>query len=78
VWFRKYTAQRANELGLVGFVKNCRDGTVQGRVQGEAEAVAIMQTWLSETGSPKCSIASAEFAQVVPLPNLSNFRISKP
>ena len=28
VWFRKYTQERANELGIKGWVKNTPDGNV--------------------------------------------------
>jgi acylphosphatase len=29
VWFRAWTEKSANELGLTGWVRNCRDGTVE-------------------------------------------------
>ena len=29
VWFRAWTEKTANELGLSGWVRNCRDGTVE-------------------------------------------------
>jgi len=50
----------ANQLGLSGWVKNTRTGTVLGRVQGLKPAVDQMIKWLSETGSPECTIEKCQ------------------
>ena len=42
VGYRAWTARRARELGLRGWVRNCRDGTVEAALFGEAEAVRAM------------------------------------
>uniref|UniRef100_A0A8C0JDX5 Acylphosphatase n=1 Tax=Chelonoidis abingdonii TaxID=106734 RepID=A0A8C0JDX5_CHEAB len=34
VFFRKYTQAEGKKLGLVGWVQNTEDGTVQGQIQG--------------------------------------------
>ncbi|MBI40658.1 MAG: acylphosphatase [Leptospiraceae bacterium] len=34
VGFRQFTASRARRLGLLGWVRNCSDGSVECRVQG--------------------------------------------
>jgi acylphosphatase len=34
VWFRKYTKQKADELGLKGWVRNGEDGSVLMHVEG--------------------------------------------
>ena len=39
VWYRGWTVRTATELGLVGWVRNCRDGTVEALVQGSAADV---------------------------------------
>ncbi|KAG8583869.1 hypothetical protein GDO81_008580 [Engystomops pustulosus] len=39
VCFRMYTEDEARKLGVVGWVKNTRQGTVQGQVQGPEEKV---------------------------------------
>jgi len=44
VGFRFYTNKKANELGVNGFVKNMRDGSV--RIEAEAEDV-VMEEFLS-------------------------------
>ncbi len=42
VGFRAYVEARALELGLVGWVRNRRDGTVEAVLQGSEEAVEDM------------------------------------
>ncbi|XP_078082243.1 acylphosphatase-1-like [Mustelus asterias] len=61
VFFRKHTQKEAKRLGLSGWVKNTRQGSVQGRLQGADAQVRTMQAWLRDTGSPKSKIERAEF-----------------
>ncbi len=42
VWFRAWTAQQAVSLGLDGWVRNRRDGTVEALFSGEDAAVDQM------------------------------------
>ena len=42
VWFRGWTADEAQALGLSGWVRNRRDGTVEMLLAGPEEAVARM------------------------------------
>eukprot|EP01017_Pseudomicrothorax_dubius_P037807 TRINITY_DN5590_c0_g1_i3.p2 TRINITY_DN5590_c0_g1~~TRINITY_DN5590_c0_g1_i3.p2 ORF type:complete len:105 (-),score=19.53 TRINITY_DN5590_c0_g1_i3:127-441(-) len=56
VFFRKYTQQKAMELGLVGWVKNTQTKTVIGTVQGPSDKTRAMRTWLTREGSPKSRI----------------------
>jgi len=42
VWFRAWTAQEATALALDGWVRNCRDGTVEAVFRGAPEAVDAM------------------------------------
>uniref|UniRef100_A0A8D3BQ57 Acylphosphatase 2 n=1 Tax=Scophthalmus maximus TaxID=52904 RepID=A0A8D3BQ57_SCOMX len=57
----RYTEQEGLRLGLVGWVKNTRGGTVVGQVQGPAAAVEQMKVWLSKEGSPSSRITRASF-----------------
>ena len=42
VWFRAWTVRRAQELGLAGWVRNRRDGSVEALFAGPAAAVDAM------------------------------------
>ncbi|CAK1555443.1 unnamed protein product [Leptosia nina] len=61
VFFRKYTKQQADKLGLRGWCMNTSRGTVQGQMQGPSDKVDSMMQWLKTTGSPSSKIDKAEF-----------------
>ena len=42
VGFRAWTEQRANSLGLSGWVQNCENGDVEAVFSGPADAVSAM------------------------------------
>ena len=42
VWYRAWSAETARALGLRGWVRNCRDGSVEMLVHGDEGAVARM------------------------------------
>lgn len=54
--FTKVAKANADRLGLTGWVKNNKTGTVSGRLQGAKISVDEMVKWLSEEGSPGCQI----------------------
>lgn len=54
VGFRYATQNKANELELTGWVKNCRDGAVEGAAQGNREALATFTSWLWQGPSYAC------------------------
>ncbi|XP_060686918.1 acylphosphatase-2-like isoform X1 [Hemiscyllium ocellatum] len=62
VCFRMYTEDQARKLGVVGWVRNTRRGTVEGQVQGKEELVNLMKNWLSKVGSPSSRIDRAHFS----------------
>lgn len=59
VWFRGWTEQQAIRLGLDGWVRNLRDGTVEALFSGSAEAVASMLDACNE-GPPAANVSSVE------------------
>ena len=66
VYFRKFTQQRAVELGIFGMVKNEDDGAVTGIAEGRIEKINELKYWLQFTGSPKSKIETAEFEDEQP------------
>ncbi|XP_051769374.1 acylphosphatase-2 isoform X2 [Ctenopharyngodon idella] len=57
----EYTEEEGKKLGVTGWVKNTRQGTVIGQVQGPPEKVKEMKYWLSKVGSPSSRIHRAQF-----------------
>jgi acylphosphatase len=45
VGFRFYAQRKARELGLTGWVRNRRDGSVEAVIQGAPAAVEAMIAW---------------------------------
>jgi acylphosphatase len=56
VGFRFYTQRKARELGLTGWVRNCRDGNVEAVIQGAPAAVEAMIAW-ARRGPPSAVVA---------------------
>uniref|UniRef100_A0A8C0ZND6 Acylphosphatase n=3 Tax=Castor canadensis TaxID=51338 RepID=A0A8C0ZND6_CASCN len=79
VFFRKYTQAEGKKLGLVGWVQNTDQGTVQGQLQGPISKVRHMQEWLETRGSPKSHIDRANFnnEKVISKLDYSDFQIVK-
>jgi len=45
VWYRGSMVAKANQLGVTGWVRNRRDGSVEAVVHGSPESVAAMIAW---------------------------------
>jgi len=72
VFFRKYTQQECQKLGLKGWVMNTDRQTVVGRAEGPKNKVADLKRWLRTTGSPKSRIEKAQFSEEAPLAQVSS------
>jgi acylphosphatase len=48
VGYREACVQRARSLGVAGWIRNRRDGSVEVLALGNATAVAHLQAWLNE------------------------------
>lgn len=64
VFFRAYTKEKADELGLGGWVRNLADGRVEACLEGEVAAVAEMLDWLALEGSPHAVVTDVAQQEV--------------
>lgn len=56
VWFRGSMVAQANELGITGWVRNRRDGSVEAMIQGTPENVEAMIV-RAHRGPPQSAVA---------------------
>lgn len=59
VFFRAYTQQQAQALGLTGWVRNLSDGRVEAVFAGEQNRVEEMIKWCWE-GSPSAEVTNVQ------------------
>lgn len=71
VWFRGATQQRAQALGLAGWVRNCPDGSVEAVFEGRADAVAAAIAFCGD-GPPAARVTRVE-VQDEPAEGLDDF-----
>jgi len=58
-FFRAGAKKKADELGLVGWIKNVSDGTVEALVEGEEEKVKEFMEWC-KTGPEMAKVDRVE------------------
>lgn len=62
VWYRANTKQKADELGLSGWVRNTAKGTVEAVFEGEETIVNEMIAWCWK-GPPLAKVTRVEIKQ---------------
>ena len=65
VFFRAWTQQQANDLGVAGWVRNCPDGSVEAHLAGEESAVDKLIARLRD-GPPSAVVISIDVEEVDP------------
>ena len=66
VFYRASAAREAARLGVAGFVRNERDGSVTVEVEGPRAAVAAMEAWCG-IGPARGEVDAVEARDVPPL-----------
>jgi acylphosphatase len=62
VGFRFYMQRKARELGVTGWVRNRRDGSVEAMAQGESDAVETLTAW-ARRGPASAVVADIRIAE---------------
>jgi len=73
VWFRKYTCDKANEIGLTGTVQNLENGDVLIHALGTELQVLELEKWCWQ-GSPFSSVKDVKLSDIKAT-NYPDFRI---
>ncbi|KAJ9195107.1 hypothetical protein DTO166G4_2897 [Paecilomyces variotii] len=70
--FRNFTDTRANDYGLVGFVRNTSDGKVEGEAQGSDESLQKLLKDINK-GPRLAHVVKVEKQEIDPKEGESNF-----
>lgn len=73
VFYRAWTREQAQELGLAGWVRNCSDGSVEAHLQGEQGAVDQMIERMRQ-GPTAASVEDMSIEEAEP-ENASRFEV---
>ncbi|HEV2061297.1 MAG TPA: acylphosphatase [Solirubrobacteraceae bacterium] len=73
VFFRDSTRSAASSRGVVGWVRNCSDGTVEAWFEGDEEAVESMVSWC-RSGPSHADVDAVDVDDVEP-EGLSGFEV---
>jgi acylphosphatase len=65
VWFRAKTRQKADELGLTGWVRNTADGRVEAVFEGEHALIDQMLVWC-QRGPPLAKVNAVDILSKEP------------
>jgi acylphosphatase len=76
VSYRASTASEARRLGVVGWVRNRFDGTVELEVEGEPECVARLLVWC-ESGPPAARVIEVVVEELVPRGDETAFAVKR-
>ena len=66
VWFRESARQRAEELGVAGWVRNRPDGAVEAELEGDFEDVEVLVSWFGR-GPSQARVDSLDVEERAPV-----------
>jgi acylphosphatase len=71
VFYRKFTAIKAAELGVTGWVRNLPDSRVEILAEGPPAQLSALESWC-HTGSPKAVVTAVEVEDLTPTITVTN------
>ena len=74
VWFRASTKQKAESLGVNGWVRNTDDGHVEAVFEGDEKLVDEMIAWC-KNGPPLSKVEKVIIENQLPVKNFKDFLI---
>ncbi len=74
VWFRVNTKQKAEQLGVTGWVKNREDGRVEAIFEGEEKYVKEMLEWC-QNGPPLAKVDNVDIEKNLNTDQYEDFTI---
>lgn len=75
VWFRKYTHDKAQQLGIKGIVRNQPNGDVYTEAEADQETLDKFIAWC-HVGSPLSSVKEVVW-QEAEMKNYTNFEVER-
>ena len=75
VGFRYYTQQKAQQLGLKGWVRNEMDGTVEIEAEGTESSLEELISFIKKGASPRGRVDHIQVVEQKPKKNESKFII---
>jgi acylphosphatase len=66
VWFRQSCADRARSAGVVGWVRNLRDGQVEAWLEGDPDQVDAVIDWC-RVGPPRATVTGVDVREEDPV-----------
>ena len=76
VFFREYTKRRAETLGITGWVRNRRDGSVEALISGDEPQTKKMLEWFHQ-GSPASTVHNVIIEEAANPPEDNSFLIRR-
>lgn len=73
VFYRASTKEKANELGLTGWVRNMPDGSVLVRASGNEQALAQLENWCHK--GPERAIVTQVVRSSLPEEHFTGFTV---
>ena len=74
VGFRYAALEAAQASGVTGWVRNCRDGTVEALVQGDRAAVEAVVAWCRR-GPPAARVTDVDVSEAPPDASFASFEL---